>query len=121
MDHGAKVAYTVVAEGTPVVSSDGVEVGAVRRVLADEGADIFDGIAIETGEGERFVDAPQIEGLYERAVVLTLDAESARRLPEHSASPAVVDVAPDDIAGETTGDKVRDAAKRAWDRLSGNY
>jgi hypothetical protein len=120
-DRGAPIAYTVLAEGTPVRSSDGQEVGTVKRVLADEGTDVFDGLVLDTPEGERFVDAPEIGELYERLVVLTIDAGRARQLSEPSAGPAVVDVSADDVAGDTTGDKVRDKAKRAWDRLSGNY
>jgi hypothetical protein len=120
-DRGAPIAYTVLAEGTPVQTSDGHEVGTVKRVLADEGTDVFDGIVVDTSDGERFVDAPEIADLYERLVVLAITAEQARALPEHSAGPAVVDVSADDVAGDTGGDKVRDAAKRAWDRLSGNY
>jgi uncharacterized protein YrrD len=120
-DRGAPIAYAVLAEGTPVQTSDGEQLGTVKRVLADEGADVFDGIVVDTSGGERFVDAPQVADLFERVVVLAITAEQARELPEHSASPAVVDVSADDVAGDTTGDKVRGAAKRAWDRLSGNY
>jgi hypothetical protein len=120
-DHGAPIAYTVLREGTPVLASDGTQIGTVQRVLADEGADIFDGITVDTSDGERFVDAPEIDRLYERAVVLTLGPDRARKLPEHSASPAVIEPTADDIAGDTPGDKAKDVAKRAWDRLSGNY
>jgi hypothetical protein len=120
-DRGAPIAYTVLAEGTAVQSSDGQEIGTVKRVLADEGTDVFDGIVLDTPDGERFVDAPEIGELYERLVVLTIAAEQARQLSEPSAGPAVVDVSADDVAGDTTGDKVKDAAKRTWDRLSGNY
>jgi hypothetical protein len=120
-DRGAPIAYTVLAEGTPVQASDGQEVGTVKRVLADDGTDVFDGIVLDTPDGERFVDAPEVGELYERLVVLTIGAEQARSLPEPSAGPAVVDVSADDVAGDTTGDKVKDAAKRTWDRLSGNY
>ena len=120
-ERGAPIAYTVLAEGTPVQSSDGQEVGTVKRVLADEGTDVFDGIVLDTPDGERFVDAPEVGELYERLVVLTIGAEQARQLSEPSAGPAVVDVSADDVAGDTTGDKVKDAAKRTWDRLSGNY
>ena len=120
-DRGAPIAYTVLAEGTPVHSSDGHEVGRVKRVLADEGADVFDGIVLETDEGERFVDAPEVGDLYERQVTLKLTAEQARDLPEPSAGPAVLDVSADDVAGDTPGDKVKGAAKKTWDRLSGNY
>jgi hypothetical protein len=120
-DRGAPIAYTVLAEGTAVQSSDGQEVGTVKRVLADEGTDVFDGIVLDTPDGERFVDAPEVGELYERLVVLTIAAEQARQLSEPSAGPAVVDVSADDVAGDTTGDRVKDAAKRTWDRLSGNY
>lgn len=120
MDHGARIAYTVLAEGTPVLASDGTEVGKVKRVLADEGTDIFDGITVDA-DGERFVDAPLIEDLYERAVVLKLSAREAGELPEHSASPAVIDVDADTIAGDGPGDAPRNVARRVWDRVSGNY
>ena len=50
-----------------------------------------------------------------------MTAADARHLPEPTPSPAAVDVSPDDIAGVTTGDKVREAARRAWDQISGNY
>ena len=120
-DHGSPIAYTVLAEGTPVHASDGTEVGTVKRVLADEGTDIFDGITVDTSAGERFVDAPEIGALYERAVILTIDAEQARGLPEHTASPAVIEPSADDIAGDGPGDGAKSMARRAWDRLSGNY
>ena len=119
MDHGTPIAYTVLAEGTPVHATDGPQIGTVRRVLADEGTDIFDGITVDTGDGERFADASQIEGLYERAVVLTLSSADASALPEHSPSPAVVDVDADDITDEPSAG--RGFARRAWDRISGNY
>jgi len=119
-DHGAPIAWLVLAEGTPVRTADGHDVGTVRRVLADEGKDIFDGITVDTSDGERFVDASRVGDLYERLVVLTISGDEARSLPEHTAAPAVVEPTPDDIAGDTTGDKVRDAARRTWDRLSGN-
>ena len=119
-DRGAPIAYMVLAEGTPVQSADGERIGTVSRVLADTGADIFDGLAIDTADGERFVDAPEIAELFERLVVLTLTADQARSLPEHAAAPAVVDVNADDVAGEgETG--ARGAARKVWDRLSGNY
>jgi hypothetical protein len=120
MDHGARIAYTVLAEGTPVLASDGIEIGKVKRVLADDATDIFDGITIDA-KGERFVDATQIEDLFERAVVLSLDTRAAGNLPEHSPSPAVIDVDPDTIAGDGPGAAPRSFVRRAWNRISGNY
>ena len=120
-DRGEPIAYMVLVEGTRVEGRDGGEVGSVKRVLADEGADIFDGLILDTPDGDRFVDAPQVGELYTDLVILEMAAADARRLPEPSPSPAAVDLDPDDVAGDTTGDKVRDAARRAWDRISGNY
>jgi hypothetical protein len=121
-DRGEPIAYMVLVEGTRVVDRDGVEVGTVKRVLADAAADIFDGLILDTPDGDRFVDAPHVGDLYTRLVVLDMTAAEAQTLPEPSPSPAAVDLTADDIsADESTGDKVRDAARRAWDRISGNY
>jgi hypothetical protein len=118
-DRGAPIAYAVLAQGTAVLASDGTEVGTVARVLADDATGIFDGIVIDTPDGERFIDAPEVGALYERAAVLTIDAGQARRLPEPTANPAVLEATPDDIAGDTRGDEARGAARRVWNRLSG--
>ena len=120
-DRGAPIAYMVLQPGTPVEGRDGEEVGTVKRVLADAEADIFDGVILDTPEGDRFVDAGQVGDIYERLVVLEMTAAEARGLPQPTPGPAAVEVDPDDIAGDTPGDKVREAAKRAWDRISGNY
>ena len=119
---GEPIAYMVLAEGTRVEGRDGQEVGTVKRVLADAGADIFDGLILDTPDGDRFVDAPQVGEIYTRLVILGITAAEARSLPEPTPSPAAVDLSADDIASdESAGDKVRDAARRAWDRISGKY
>jgi hypothetical protein len=120
-DKGGPIAYTVLAEDTPVYSSDGVKLGTVKRVLADAEADIFDGLIVDTRDGDRFVDAPNATELYERAVVLSLASDDAHHMPEPTASPAYMEPTPDDIAGDTRGDTIAHQLKRAWDRISGNY
>ncbi len=119
-DRGAPIAYMVLEEGTSVHTADGVEIGTVKHVLADTGADVFDGIVVDTKHGDKFVDAPEVGELYERLVVLTIDGEQAGRLPEHSPSPAVIEVDPDTIAGDDPSG-TKGAARKVWDRLSGNY
>jgi hypothetical protein len=111
----------VLAEDTPVYSSDGVKLGAVKRVLADEEADIFDGLIVDTREGDRFVDAPNVSEIYERAVVLGLSSDDAQHMPEPTPSPAVMEPTADDIAGDTPGDTVGHRLRQAWNRISGNY
>ena len=120
-DDGSAISYKLLERGTPIHASDGTRLGTVDRVLENEREHIFDGIVMRTDKGERFVDAPEVEGLYERAVVLTLSSGQASSLPEHSASPAVLDVSADDVTEDTAGDKARGVAKRAWNRISGNY
>ncbi len=85
-DDGNAIGYQVLRRGTPVRSADGEPVGTVRRVLDNAREHIFDGIVIDTPDGRRFVDAPEVARIYERAVVLTITAEEARALaPQPSA------------------------------------
>ena len=117
MDLGNPASYLVLADGTPVRTSDGTEIGRVEHVLADADADVFDGVIVATDGGHRFADAAHIDRIYERGVVLALDSQQAGRLPEPAANPATLDADPDDTAPDDLNDKLR----RAWDYLSGNY
>jgi len=81
-DDGHAIGYKVLARGTPVRTSDGVQVGTVRRVQDNVREHIFDGVVIDTPEGRRFVDAPEVARIFERVVVLTITAEEAGALPE---------------------------------------
>jgi hypothetical protein len=116
-DRGAPISYLVLAEGTTVVTSDERPFGRVKRVLADSEVDVFDGIIVETDEGDRFVDADHVGDLYERAVVLPFDATDATGLPAPEPNPPALDADPDDTAPVSLGDRVR----RAWELISGKY
>jgi hypothetical protein len=83
-DEGHQIGYKVLPRGTPVHSSDGVEVGTVHRVLDNQREHIFDGIVLKTRAGLRFVDAPEVARIAERRVTLTIDADEASRLPEQA-------------------------------------
>jgi hypothetical protein len=83
MDDGHQIGYQALPRGVPVVSSDGVEVGTVHRVLDNAREHIFDGIVIATRDGRRFVDAPEVVRITERRVTLSITAEEAKGLPEH--------------------------------------
>jgi len=101
-DLGAPVSYLVVGKGVPVYSSDEVKLGRVVRVLSAREADMFDGIVFDTTAGpggHKFVDAPEVAALYERGVVLKIDAEEAAKLPKPSANPAALSVNPADLVG----------------------
>jgi uncharacterized protein YrrD len=121
-DLGAPASYLVCGEGTPVYSSDGEKLGEVEHVLADEDTDIFDGIVIDRSVlpgGHRFVDAGQVEEIYERGLVLTVDAAAAQSLPEPSANPAAMETTGEDFVEREWDDELEGKLKRAWDRISG--
>ena len=120
MNLGNPASYLVLADGTPVVTSDGHEIGRVEHVLADANVDVFDGLIVEMRAGpggHRFADASHVAAIYERGVVLAMSAEAAERLPEPAGNPAVLDAGPDD----TVPDDLKDKLRRAWDYLSGKY
>ena len=102
MDHGDPTSYMAVAKGTPVLTAEGREIGRVKRVLAVPVKNVFDGIVIGTPEGDRFVDAPEIDRLYERAVLTTLTDEEAAAL---------------EAPGSSVGARARRAARRTWRRV----
>jgi hypothetical protein len=81
MTDGELISYRVLAAGTAVRAVDGSLIGQVDRVLWVEELDIFDGIVVSTAAGLRFVDAPQVEELRERAVLTSLTPEDAASLP----------------------------------------
>jgi hypothetical protein len=118
-DLGAPIAYLVLAEGTSVQTSDGGDAGTIRRVLAVPDDDIFDGLVLDTPDGDRFVDAEHVGELYERGVVLAVTREELRHLPEPGAAPAAMEARPGD-PGEGDSDLGR-SLRRAWDMISGKY
>ena len=87
IDDGHAVHYTAVQPGTPVYTSDEMEIGTVRQVLDNYKEHIFDGLVIDTPEGRRFVDAPEVGRTAERAVTLTITAEEAAGLPPPEEAP----------------------------------
>jgi uncharacterized protein YrrD len=114
---GPPMAYLTIEDGLPVFASDGTQIGAVEHVLADEDADIFDGLIIDTRGllgAHRFADADQIDALHERGVVLRVGADA---LHEPSENPAALSVDPGDEEESPLASRLR----RAWDWISGNY
>lgn len=92
-DLGAPSSYLALEAGTPVYSSDGSELGRVEHVLADADADIFDGVVLDTSVlpgGHRFVDAPEVDEIFERLVTLKIDSAEAADLPKPDANPAAL-------------------------------
>jgi hypothetical protein len=117
-DLGAPASYLTLEEGAAVYSSDGQHLGKVEHVLADADLDLFDGVVLDKSVlpgGHRFVDADQVDEIYERGMVLSVDAASAQSLPEPAPSAGGIEVGPDDMVP----DEKRDKLHRAWNRISG--
>jgi hypothetical protein len=87
-DDGVAISYKVLPRGTVVRAADGTEVGTVRRVQDNAREHIFDGIVIDTPKGQRFVDAPEVARIAERAVTLTVGAAEVEALPAPSSGGA---------------------------------
>ena len=118
-DLGSKVSYLVAQKGIPVYSSDEVKLDTVVEVLDAPEVDLFDGIIFDTTHdrpgGHKFVDAPEVEGIYERGVILNIDAAAAAKLGKPQKNPGSLEVSPDDVAGEPGPS----FWQRAWNLLSG--
>ncbi|HEU4979470.1 MAG TPA: PRC-barrel domain-containing protein [Solirubrobacteraceae bacterium] len=114
-DLGEPGSYLTLADGVPVLTSDGEEIGHVTHVLADADEDIFEGFVMRHRLGHRFVDASQIAQIHERGVVLSIDAGAAAALPEPTAAPGAIELGADDLVK----DEMKDRLHRAWRMISG--
>ncbi len=91
-DDGVAVHYTAIQSGTPVISSDGQQVGEVVKVLDNYREHIFDGLVIRTSDGaQRFVDAPEVTRTAERAITLNITAAQVAELGPPEDGPSVTD------------------------------
>jgi sporulation protein YlmC with PRC-barrel domain len=84
VDEGNPISYKLLQRGTAVQLSDGTRLGTVVEVLANDNEGIFDGIVVETANGRRFVDAPEVGRIAERLVTLTITPAEAAELPPPS-------------------------------------
>ncbi len=76
------VGYLALPKGTPVVASDGVAVGKVHKVQHHVRERIFDGLVIQTDDGRRFIDAPEIGPMTRRKVELEITSTAVAALPQ---------------------------------------
>ena len=81
MDDETPISYLALQEGAAVLTSSGAPIGTVARVLQIPSEDLFDGIVVTTGQGERFVDASQIDTITTTAVHCSVSDADAEDLP----------------------------------------
>jgi hypothetical protein len=115
-EQGDPIAYTALANGTPVQTSDGTPFGSVEHVLVVEEVDVFDGIVVKTDEGTRFVDADHVGQIFTSHVLTNLSVEEAAALPLPDQDP-VYDADADDDTGSSLGDRFgRMFSRGKWKR-----
>jgi hypothetical protein len=78
-----------IAQGWNVVASDGVTIGTVAQVEGDKQSDIFDGLAVESGQPSqiRYVPGEQVGAIYPGEVTLKIASSDAGKLEPFQASP----------------------------------
>lgn len=83
------VSWFVVEPGWEVVlGTDGELVGLVKEVLGDQNADIFDGLAVDSGiiSKAKYVPAERVQMIVEGRVVLDMSKEEFDALPDADAA-----------------------------------
>lgn len=78
---GQPIAWMALDTGTPIVTSDGDELGRVHEVIADRQKDIFSGLTFRDGvlSGERFVPAATIDTITTEEVRLIVSSQEAEQ------------------------------------------
>jgi len=113
-DDGHAISFKVLRRGTPVLSADGVELGKVRRVQEAKRENIFDGIVLDTRNGLRFLDAPEVARIAELAVTATFTAAEADDYLQDVSSRLVGRLRKSKTAKRTK--RLGERARDAWDR-----
>jgi hypothetical protein len=81
------ISYEAASPGTPLLTSDGTQIGTLEHVLEVPDLDLFDGMVVATGDGLRFVDADQIEVITAAYIRTNLDRAQALLLPAPDGPP----------------------------------
>jgi hypothetical protein len=81
MEEGRPISYEALPKGAAVLSSSGTQFGTVEHVLQIPELDLFDGIAVKTDHGLRFVDRDQVTDITTTLVRCTLTDEEVQDLP----------------------------------------
>ncbi len=86
-DDETVISYQAARPGTPVLSSSGTQIGTLEHVLQVPELDVFDGIAIATHHGLRFIDADRVRQFRLTEIRCTISDEDAAQLPAPGGPP----------------------------------
>ena len=78
------VSYEGVPVGVPLLTQAGEPFGTLVKVLEIPSEDLFDGVIVETHDGQRFVDRDQISQITTEYIKCDLDGAAVAQLPEPS-------------------------------------
>jgi hypothetical protein len=116
MDGQDRIAYSAATPGVPVLTSDGVVIGTLDRVLDIPDLDLFDGIVVVTEDGDRFVDRDQVSHFTTVAVHCEVTAAEAASLPAPE-NPPTYRADPRQDRGSSIVDRLKRAfGKAKWTR-----
>lgn len=95
----APISYEALKKGDEVFTTGGERLGTLEHVLQDASLDLFDGLAVRTHHGLRFVDARQVASITTAGVTTSIDESEIAALPAPDGD-AVLDVDPEQYQGE---------------------
>jgi hypothetical protein len=81
------ISYKAAVIGTPVLSTNGAQIGTLEHVLQIPELDVFDGIVIATHAGLRFIDADEVREITRSHIQSSLDDGQASQLPPPDGPP----------------------------------
>jgi hypothetical protein len=83
------VSWLQIQQGWSVVTSDGITIGTVAQVEGDKHDDIFDGLAVASGQASqlRYVPGEQVGAIYVGEVTLKIASAEAATLEPFKAPP----------------------------------
>jgi uncharacterized protein YrrD len=93
------IAYTALKKGAVVTTAGGERLGTVEHVLQDSSLDLFDGLAVRTHHGLRFVDANQVTSIMTDGVTTSIQESDVAGLPAPEGD-AVLEADPEQYQGE---------------------
>lgn len=96
---GTPIAYEALKKGDPVTTAGGERLGTIEHVLQDASLDLFDGLAVRTPHGLRFVDARSITSITTAGAATSIAEDDIASLPAPDGD-AVLDADPEQYQGE---------------------